>query len=173
MLFKKPREVPKQIEQTETEHPEHVAENSIAAVKITKEKGAEPEQPKMTRLASKYPKLFKVNKELEDQNGAIQQKQKQLSAKKKELSEVTGWFKGRKKKELQKEIDELKSQIRDMKDYLPRIVQKIGYRSVQEFLKDFKASQTEYSQYRTAIEKWKKETGKEPVAHGIRAKLAE
>lgn len=173
VLFKKPREVPKQTEQTEAEHPEHVAENSTAAVKTTKEEKAEPEQPKMTRLASKYPKLFKVNKELEDQNGAIQQKQKQLSAKKKELSEVTGWFKGRKKKELQKEIDELKSQIRDMKDYLPRIVQKIGYRSVQEFLKDFKASQTEYSQYRTAIEKWKKETGKEPVAHGIRAKLAE
>ncbi|MFR2370495.1 MAG: MobA/MobL family protein [Anaerobutyricum sp.] len=173
VLFKKPREVPKQTEQTETEHPEHVAENSTAAVKTTKEEKAEPEQPKMTRLASKYPKLFKVNKELEDQNGAIQQKQKQLSAKKKELSEVKGWFKGRKKKELQNEIDELKSQIRDMKDYLPKIVQKIGYRSVQEFLKDFKASQTEYSQYRTAIEKWKKETGKEPVAHGIRAKLAE
>ena len=173
VLFKKPREVPKQTEQTETEHPKHVAENSTAAVKTTKEEKAEPEQPKMTRLASKYPKLFKVNKELEDQNGAIQQKQKQLSAKKKELSEVKGWFKGRKKKELQKEIDELKSQIRDMKDYLPRIVQKIGYRSVQDFLKDFKASQTEYSQYRTAIEKWKKETGKEPVAHGIRAKLAE
>lgn len=173
VLFKKPREVPKQTEQTETEHPEHVAENSTAAVKTTKEEKVEPEQPKMTRLASKYPKLVKVNKELEDQNGVIQQKQKQLSAKKKELSEVTGWFKGRKKKELQKEIDELKSQIRDMKDYLPRIVQKIGYRSVQDFLKDFKASQTEYSQYRTAIEKWKKETGKEPVAHGIRAKLAE
>ena len=173
VLFKKPREVPKQTEQTEAEHPEHVAENSMAAVRTTKEETAEPEQPKMTRLASKYPKLFKVNKELEDQNGAIQQKQKQLSAKKKELSEVKGWFKGRKKKELQNEIDELKSQIRDMKDYLPRIVQKIGYRSVQEFLKDFKASQIEYSQYRTAIEKWKKETGKDPVAHGIRAKLAE
>ena len=173
VLFKKSREVQKQTEQMETEHPEHVAENSMAAVKTTKEEKAEPEQPKMTRLASKYPKLFKVNKELEDQNGAIQQKQKQLSAKKKELSEVTGWFKGRKKKELQKEIDELKSQIRDMKDYLPRIVQKIGYRSVQDFLKDFKASQTEYSEYRTAIAKWKKETGKEPVAHGIRAKLAE
>ena len=35
---------------------------------------------------------------------------------------------------MQNEIDELKSQIRDMKDYLPRIVQKIEYRSVQEFL---------------------------------------
>ena len=127
----------------------------------------------MTRLASKYPKFFKVNKELEEQNTAIQQKQKQLSAKKKELSEVKGWFKGRKKKELQGEIDALTSQIRNMKDYLPRIVQKIGYRSVQEFLKDFKVSQTEYNQYRIAIEKWKKETGKEPVAHSIRAKLAE
>lgn len=74
---------------------------------------------------------------------------------------------------MQKEIDELTSHIRDMKDYLPRIVQKIGYRSVQEFLKDFKVSKTEYSQYRTAIEKWKKETGKEPVVHSIRAKLAE
>jgi len=173
VLFKKPREVSEQTGRTETEHPERVAENIMTAAKVTKEEKAEPEQPKMTRLASKYPKLFKVNKELEDQNGAIQQKQKQLSAKKKELSEVTGWFKGRKKKELQKEIDELKSQIRDMKDYLPRIVQKIGYRSVQDFLKDFKASQTEYSEYRTAIAKWKKETSKEPVAHGIRAKLAE
>lgn len=89
VLFKKTRKVPKQTERTETEHPEHVAENSMACmatVKAKKEEKSEQEQPKMTRLASKYPKLFKVNKELEEQNGAIQQKQKQLSAKKKELS---------------------------------------------------------------------------------------
>ena len=92
---------------------------------------------------------------------------------KKELLEFKGWFKERKKKELQEEIYELTSQIRDMKDYLPRIVQRIGYRNVQDFLKDFKVSQTEYSQYRIAIEKWKDETGKEPESHGIRAKLAE
>ena len=60
VLFKKHREVPKQIEQTETEHPEHVAENSTAAVKTTKEEKAEPEQPKMTRLASKYGMLRKT-----------------------------------------------------------------------------------------------------------------
>lgn len=52
VLFKKPREVPNQTEQTETEHPENVAENRMAAVKTTKEEKAEPEQPKMTRLAS-------------------------------------------------------------------------------------------------------------------------
>ena len=178
VLFKKSREVSKQINvaqvgTTEPEQTERIAENIVPeSVKIKEEK-AEPKQPEMTRLASKYPKFFKVKKELDEQNTAIQQKQKQLSAKKKELSEVKGWFKGWKKKALQEEIDELTSQIRNMKDYLPRIVQKIGYRSVQEFLKDFKVSQTEYSEYRTAIEKWKKETGKEPVAHSIRAKLAE
>ena len=44
----------------------------------------ESKQPDMTRLASKYPKFFKVKKELDEQNTAIQQKQKQLSAKKKD-----------------------------------------------------------------------------------------
>lgn len=178
VLFKKSRKVPEQTSvaqagTSETKQTESIAENILSESVEIKEEKVEPRQPEMTRLASKYPKFFKVNKELDEQNIAIQQKQKQLSAKKKELSEVKGLFKGRKKKELQKEIDELIGHIRDMKDYLPKIVQKIGYRSVQEFLKDFKVSQTEYSEYRTAIEKWKKETGKEPVAHGIRAKLAE
>ena len=89
VLFKKPREVPKQTKtvqagRTEAKHQEHIAENSMAAVKAIKDEKSEPEQPKMTRLASKYSKLFKVNKELEEQNSAIQKKQKQLSAKKKE-----------------------------------------------------------------------------------------
>ena len=180
VLFKKSRKMPEQTSMTqagisEAEQTESIAENKNTVSESTaiKEEKTEPKQPEMTRLASKYPKFFKIKKELDEQNVAIQQKQKQLSAKKKELSEVKGLFKGRKKKELQEEIDELTSHIRDMKDYLPRIVQKIGYRSVQEFLKDFKVSQTEYSEYRTAIEKWKNETGKEPESHGIRAKLAE
>lgn len=177
VLFKKAREVSEetkmaQAETMETENAEHVAENIMVEDEDATEEKAEPKQPEMTRLASKYPKFFKVHKELDEQNGAIQKKQKQLSAKKKELSEIKGWFKRRKKKELQEEIDELTSQIRNMKDYLPKIVQRIGYRSVQEFLKDFKTSQSECSQYRTAIEKWKKETGKEPEPHGIKAKLA-
>ena len=128
----------------------------------------------MTRLASKYPKLYKIYNELEQQNNTIYKKEKQRSDKKKELSEIKGWFKGRKKKELQEEIDDLTSQIRNMKDYLPKSVQKVGYRSVQEFLKDFKTAKSEYSQYQKAIAQWKQETGKEPEPqlHGVRAKLA-
>ncbi len=103
-----------------------------------------------------------------------QKKEKQRSAKKKELSEIKGWFKGRKKKELQEEIDDMASQIRNMKDYLPKIVQKVGYRSIQEFLKDFKTAKSEHSQYQKAIAQWQQETVKEPEPqpHGVRAKLA-
>ena len=174
--YKESLEQKEQLQKTDASDMETImpeTERTEVEIKESVERQPESKQPEMTRLASKYPRFYKIYNELEQQNNAIYKKEKQRSAKKKELSEIKGWFKGRKKKELQKEIDELKSQIRDMKDYLPRIVQKIGYRSVQEFLKDFKASQTEYSQYRIAIEKWKKETGKEPVAHGIRAKLAE
>ena len=77
-------------------------------------------------------------------------------------------------KELQEEIDDLTSQIRNMKDYLPKSVQKVGYRNVQEFLKDFQTAKSEYRQYQKAIAQWKQETGKEPEPqpHGVRAKLA-
>jgi hypothetical protein len=75
---------------------------------------------------------------------------------------------------LQEEIDDLTSQIRNMKDYLPKSVQKVGYRNVQEFLKDFQTAKSEYRQYQKAIAQWKQETGKEPEPqpHGVRAKLA-
>ncbi|MFR3492918.1 MAG: hypothetical protein ACLTTJ_03245 [Blautia sp.] len=78
---------------------------------------------------------------MEDQNGAIQQKQKQLSAKKKELSEVTGWFKGRKKKNCRKKLMRLKSQIRRY-ERLPSkdCTENRDIEVVQEFLKDFKDS---------------------------------
>lgn len=67
----------------EAEKTESIAENIVLESIVIKEEKTEPKQPEMTRLASKYPKFFKIKKELDEQNGAIQQKQKQLSAKEK------------------------------------------------------------------------------------------
>lgn len=67
-------------------------------------------------------------------------------------------------------VEEVAAELGVSKSYAYKIVkqlneelQKLGYltvagrvntyRSVQDFLKDFKASQTEYSEYRTAIAK--------------------
>lgn len=157
---------------SDTENTQADAHESMS--KAPEQEKPETKQSEMTRMASKYPRFFKVYNELEQQNTVIYKKEQQRTAKKKELSEVKGWFKGRKKKELQKEITELTSQIRDMKDYLPKIVQRVGYRNVQEFLKDFQIAKSEYSQYQKVIAQWKQENGKEPEqqSHGVRAKLA-
>lgn len=157
---------------SDTENTQADAHESMP--KTPEQEKPETKQSEMTRMASKYPRFFKVYNELEQQNTVIYKKEQQRTAKKKELSEVKGWFKGRKKKELQKEITELTSQIRDMKDYLPKIVQRVGYRNVQEFLKDFQIAKSEYSQYQKVIAQWKQENGKEPEqqSHGVRAKLA-
>ena len=157
---------------SDTENTQADAHESMP--KAPEQEKPETKQSEMTRMASKYPRFFKVYNELEQQNTVIYKKEQQRTAKKKELSEVKGWFKGRKKKELQKEITELTSQIRDMKDYLPKIVQRVGYRNVQEFLKDFQIAKSEYSQYQKVIAQWKQENGKEPEqqSHGVRAKLA-
>jgi len=175
--YKESLEQKEQLQKTDASDMETVipeTERKEVKNKEPEESRSEPKQPEMTRLASKYPKLYKIYNELEQQNNTIYKKEKQRSDKKKELSEIKGWFKGRKKKELQEEIDDLTSQIRNMKDYLPKSVQKVGYRSVQEFLKDFKTAKSEYSQYQKAIAQWKQETGKEPEPqlHGVRAKLA-
>ncbi len=175
--YKESLEQKEQLQKTDASDMETVipeTERTEVEIKEPVERQPEPKQPEMTRLASKYPRFFKIYNELEQQNNAIYKTEKQRSAKKKELSEIKGWFKGRKKKELQEEIDNLTSQIRNMKDYLPKIVQKVGYRNVQEFLKDFKIAKSEYSQYQKAIARWQQETGKEPEPqpHGVRAKLA-
>lgn len=172
--YKESLEQKEQLHKTDASDMEPVMPETEVEIKEPVEKQSVPKQPEMTRLASKYPRFFKIYNELEQQNKAIYKKEKQRSAKKKELSEIKGWFKGRKKKELQEEIDDLTSQIRNMKDYLPKIVQKVGYRNVQEFLKDFKTAKSEYSQYQKAIAQWKQETGKEPETqpHGVKAKLA-
>ena len=81
VLSKKSRRVPEQTSVAQAGTPEtgqtaSIAENIVSESIAIKEEKTESKQPEMTRLAAKYPKLFKVKKELDEQNVAIQQKQK-------------------------------------------------------------------------------------------------
>ena len=55
------------------------------------------------------------------------------------LSEMKGMFKGKERKQLQEQMEQLQSQIENMKRYLPTIVQGYGYKNVKEFLAEYKA----------------------------------
>ncbi len=123
-----------------------------------------PPQPKLSMLASKYPRLKEIDSKLKDQNKAIFESEKKRDKLKKELSECTGIFKGGRRKELQREIDSIDKQILNMKKRLSSIVKEYKFDSVQAFYKEFNAAKKENLAYQATRAEYEKIYG-EKVAN--------
>ena len=116
----------------------------------------EAEQSKKPPLVEKYPNLLKIKRELNRKNYAINEKEQQLEKIKKELANTKGLFKGKLRKQLQEQIEKLEKEITNLNHQLPEIVQKHGYKTVQEFLKELKAAETAKKAYQAALDQNKK-----------------
>ena len=127
--------------------------------------------PKKSALASKYPRLADIYNKLEKQNTAIYEREKQLANVEKELVGAKGIFKGKQRKELQEQVEQLQSQIASMKQYLSNIVKGYGYNNVKEFLAEYHASKAEYSDYQSAVAKWEQQTGNKAESDSFRSRL--
>ena len=130
-----------------------------------------PEMPKKSELASKYPRLADIYNKLEKQNEAIYQREQQLVSLEKEIAGTKGIFKGKQRKELQEQTEQLKMQIASMKQYLSSIVQAYGYKNVKEFLAEYRASKAKYSDYQSAVTRWEQKTGNKAESGSFRARL--
>ena len=86
--------------------------------------------PKKTELVSKYPRLADIYNKMEKQNKVICQRDQQLASVEKEIAGTKGIFKGKQRKELQEQAEQLMIQIANMKQYLSSIVQSYGYKNV-------------------------------------------
>ena len=152
--------------------PERKDYREVFKVKGSEEptKVAVPEMPVKSVLASKFHRLTDIYHKLEKQNEAIYEREQQLDSLEKELANAKGIFKGKQRKELQEQIEQLQTQIENMKRYLPSIVQGYGYKNVKEFLTEYKASKAEYNDYKSAVAKWEQQTGNK-VDDSFRAKL--
>lgn len=115
-----------------------------------------PPQPKPSVLASKYPRLKEIDSKLKEQNKAIFEREKKRDKLKKELSQCTGIFKSGRRKELQREIDNIDNQISNMKKRLSSIVREYKFDSVQAFYKEFNAAKSENLEYQAARAKYEK-----------------
>lgn len=144
----------------------------VKAVKFSVKAKSEPipEAPKKSVLASKFHRLEGVYEKLDEQNKAIYKREQQLKALAQKLPEMKRIFKGKERKQLQEQMEQLQTQIENMKCYLPTIVQGYGYKNVKEFLAEYKASKAEYGDYRKAVVEWEKLTG-EKVDDSLKAKL--
>lgn len=139
-------------------------------VALTADEKAVPAMPVKSVLASKFHRLEGIYQKLNEQNTAIYEREQMLGDLEQRLPEVKGIFKTKERKALQEQIEQLRTQISNMKRYLPTIVQGYGYKNVKEFLTEYKASKAEYSDYRKAVAEWEKMTG-EKVDDSLRAKL--
>ena len=130
-----------------------------------------PEMPKKSVLASKYPRLADIYNKLEKQNEAIYHREQQLASVEMEIAGTKGIFKGKQRKELQEQAEQLQSQIASMKQYLSNIVQGYGYKNVKEFLAEYRASKAEYCDYQSAVARWEQQTGNKAESDSLKSRL--
>lgn len=134
-----------------------VPETKMRVVKSEKkvEKQA-PERPKQSVLASKYLRLEDVYGKLVKQSRAIQSKKIDIEELEEEKSKLKGFLQGRKRKDAEEKIGKEETQLANMERGMIAIVKPYGYKNVQEFMKDFNASKSEYEAYQQTLEKYEK-----------------
>ena len=116
-----------------------------------------PPYPKALRMsaeAAAYPKLLKVYKELNRQNGIIFDAERERNSLEIERDSLKGLAKLTKKGELQSRIDCKNEEIDLLKVGLSGIVKRYGVQNVHDFYKTFAVSKTANAEYRDKAEKW-------------------
>ena len=119
-----------------------------------------PEMPKKSEPASNYPRL-----------ADICQREQQLASVEKEIAGTKGIFKGKQRKELQEQAEQLMIQIANMKQYLSSIVQSYGYNNVKELLAEYHTCKTEYCDYQSAVARWEQQAGNKAESDSLKARL--
>ncbi len=143
------------IENVATKEKQEIKEESIHKPLVKEEV---LEKPMKSELVSKYPRLTKIFRELEKHNEIIYGREQELASLEKRLVDIKGIFKGKQRKELQEQIEQLQSQVNNLKRYLTSMVQDYGYKNVKEFMTEYKLSKEEYDTYKLEVAKWEEKT---------------
>jgi len=102
--------------------------------------------------------LFKIYKELKQQNENIFEAEKERNALEFERDELKGLARFTKKGELQSRIDRKNEEIDILKIGLSGIVKRYGYKNVQEFYRIYHKSHSAYIAYKEQVAEWGKLT---------------
>ena len=118
-----------------------------------------PPKPMMSAEAAAYPKLLKIYKELNRQNGIIFDAERERNELELERDSLKGLAKLTKKGELQSRIDRKNEEIDLLKVGLSGIVKRYGFQNVHDFYKTLAISKTANAEYRDKAERWVEKYG--------------
>lgn len=121
-----------------------------------------PPKPKLEIDIQEFKEMENLKYRLDNQLKAIRQAESvELPRLEKELQNITGFFRGKEKREVQTKIDNCKKRILKMKDQLKQIVKESGYPTVKEFLKNYNKAYEIVAEYKEELRLWKLKNGKE------------
>ena len=122
--------------------------------------------------------MRKLMEKLQKQSQAMKFTQQEISSLKKQLSETTGFFKGKVRKSLEGKIEQAEKQEKRIHTDMEQTVKQAGYPDVQSFVKTYQKSEKLVREYNEELQAWenqteqKKEQPSEPSKKaGIREKL--
>ena len=118
-----------------------------------------PPKPVVSTEAAAYPKLLKIYKELNRQNGIIFDAERERNELELERDSLKGFAKLTKKGELQNRIDRKNEEIDLLKIGLSGIIKRYGYQNVQEFYQIYRKSYNSYIACKEQVTKWEKTYG--------------
>lgn len=122
-----------------------------------------PKKPEEPLLLSKYSVIMELEAELKRRNKeilAVEQERGDLEI---ELSECSGVFKQKQRKELQERITLLDKKVEKMKAELSQVLRDAGYANAAEFFTELFAVRNEKLKYEEACKVWRQECVKAEI----------
>lgn len=136
-----------------------IQEPAVSSPKESQTESKIPPKPVMSAEATAYPKLLKIYKELNRQNGIIFDAERERNNLEIERDSLKGLAKLTKKGELQSRIDRKNEEIDLLKTGLSGIVKRYGFQNVQEFYRVYQKAKNAYADYRENTNKWENTYG--------------
>ena len=105
--------------------------------------------------------MRKLMEKLQKQLQAMKSTQQEISSLKKQLSETTGFFKGKARKSLEGKIEQAEKQEKRIHTDMEQTVKQAGYPDVQSFAKTYQKSEKLVREYDEELRAWENQT--EPI----------
>ena len=118
-----------------------------------------PPKPEFSMDMEEYDKVQSIYKQLVRQENVVLTCEKELGQLRQDLLLCTGVFQGKRRKELQGQIDAKEQQIANMKQRLEDIVRGYGYPSVDSFMRIYRRVEADYADYAKQLKEWGEKFG--------------
>ncbi len=135
----------------------------LATKKIGKNNPKEAEIRADNVARQEWNDMRKLMEKLQKQLQAMKSTQQEISTLKKQLSETTGFFKGKARKSLEGKIEQAEKQEKHIHTDMEQTVKQAGYPDVQSFTKTYQKSEKLIREYNEELRAWENQTEQKKV----------